>query len=97
MSSEHDQGSEDPIQSAETEWKASTTALERVKQVGEQTTTPKPARAIATEALVSEPTARKHLNALVEIGTVTATTESGTTKYSRNEDQLLYQRIRTLV
>jgi len=96
MSSEHDQGSKNPIQSAEAEWKASTTALERVKQVSEQTTTPKPASAIATEALVSEPTARKHLNALAEIGTVTTTTESGTTKYSRDDDQLLYQRIRSL-
>jgi len=96
MSSEHDKGNHDAIHSAEAEWKASTTALERVKQVSEQTTTPKPVSAIATEALVSEPTARKHLSALVEIGTVTTTTESGTTKYSRDDDQLLYQRIRTL-
>ncbi|RJX47874.1 winged helix-turn-helix domain-containing protein [Halonotius pteroides] len=96
MSSDQNTGNEDPIQAAEAEWKASTTALERVKQVSEQTTTTEPVSEIATEALVSEPTARKHLNALVEIGTVTKTTESGTTKYSRDDDQLLYQRIRTL-
>jgi len=96
MSSNHTHESDDPIQTAEAEWKASTTALERIKQVSEQTATPQPVSAIATEALVSEPTARKHLNALVEVGTVTKITESGTTKYSRDDDQLLYQRIRTL-
>jgi len=98
MSSEHNtpEDQQDPIQTAQQDWKDSTTALERVKQVSQQTTTPQSVRTIAEEALVSEPTARKHLNALVEIGTVTATTESGTTKYSRNEDQLLYQRIRDL-
>lgn len=96
MSSDHTPENEDPIQAAEADWKASTTALERIKQVSEQTTTPQPVSAIATEALVSEPTARKHLNALVEVGTVTKTSEGGTTKYSRDDDQLLYQRIRTL-
>jgi len=96
MSSDHTHESDDPIQAAKAEWKASTTALERIKQVSEQTATSQPVSAIATEALVSEPTARKHLAALVEVGTVTKTTESGTTKYSRDDDQHLYQRIRTL-
>jgi DNA-binding transcriptional ArsR family regulator len=81
---------------AREDWKSSTTALERVKQVVEQTTTPRTAGAIADEALVSEPTARKHLKSLVEVGMAAATEESGATKYARNEDSLLYQRIREL-
>lgn len=84
------------ITEAREDWKSSTTALERVQQVVEQTTTPKTAGEIADEALVSEPTARKHLKSLVEIGTAAATEESGATTYSRNEDTLLYQRIREL-
>lgn len=84
------------IAEAREDWKSSTTALERVQQVVEQTTTPQTAGEIADEALVSEPTARKHLRSLVEVGTATATEERGATKYTRNEDTLLYQRIREL-
>jgi len=84
------------IANARADWESSTTALERVQQVVEQTTTAKTAGEIADEALVSEPTARKHLNSLVEVGTAAATAESEATKYARNEDTLLYQRIREL-
>lgn len=84
------------IVNARDDWKDSTTALERVQQVIEQTTKAKTAGEIADEALVSEPTARKHLKSLVEVGTAAATEESGATKYARNEDTLLYQRIREL-
>ncbi|QLC34364.1 winged helix-turn-helix transcriptional regulator [Halarchaeum sp. CBA1220] len=84
------------VADARADWKSSTTALERVQQVIEQTTTPKTAGEVAEEALVSEPTARKHLKSLVEVGTAAATEESGATKYARNEDTLLYQRIREL-
>jgi predicted ArsR family transcriptional regulator len=87
---------DDAIADAREDWKQSTTALERVQQVTEQTTTPKTAGAIAEEALVSEPTARKHLTSLVEIGTATASEEGDATRYARNEDTLLYQRIREL-
>lgn len=84
------------VTEAREDWKGSTTALERVQQVIERTMTPKTAGELADEALVSEPTARKHLTSLVEVGTATATEESGATKYARNEDTLLYQRIRQL-
>lgn len=94
--SEQPSGNHEAIAEARDEWKNSTTALERVHQVVEQTTTAKTAGEIADEALVSEPTARKHLNSLVEVGTAAATEERGATKYARNEDTLLYRRIRTL-
>lgn len=84
------------IENARKDWKDSTTALQRVQQVVEQTTTAKTAGEIADEALVSEPTARKHLKSLLEVGTAAATEESGATKYARNEDTLLYRRIREL-
>ena len=81
---------------AQEDWKRSTTALERVRQVVEQTTDPRTASEFAEEALVSEPTARKHLRSLVEVGTATATEMAGATRYARNEDTLLYRRIREL-
>jgi predicted ArsR family transcriptional regulator len=84
------------VTEARESWKSSTTALERVQQVIEQTTTPQTAKEIADEALVSEPTARKHLKSLVEIGTAAATEKAGATRYARNEDTVLYQRIREL-
>lgn len=85
------------IAEAREDWKRSTTALDRVRQVIEQTTTHRTASEIAEEALVSEPTARKHLRSLVEVGTATATETGGATRYARNEDTLLYRRIRELV
>jgi len=84
------------VTDAREDWKSSTTALERIQQIVEQTTARKTAGEIADEALVSEPTARKHLESLVEVGTATATEESGATTYARNEDALLYRRIREL-
>lgn len=86
----------DAVTEAREDWKSSTTALERVQQVVEQTTTPKTASEVADEALVSEPTARKHLKSLVSVGTAAATEDAGATRYSRNEDTILYRRIREL-
>lgn len=92
-----DSGSaQETLSNARKQWKSSTTALERVHQTIEQTTSPTTASDIAGEALVSEPTARKHLKSLVEIGTATAVEDGTATKYTRNEDTLLYQRIREL-
>lgn len=93
---DHSNIDHEAIADAREDWKSSTTALERVQQVVEQTTTPKTAGEIAEEALMSEPTARKYLKSLVEVGTAAATEESDATKYARNEDTLLYQRIRDL-
>ena len=89
-------GGSDAVSKARDDWKRSTTALERVQQVTEQTLTPKTAAEVADEALVSEPTARKHLNSLVEIGTASAMENGAATRYRRDEDTALYQRIREL-
>ena len=98
MDSERDRSIDETeaIAEARADWKRSTTALDRVRQVIEQTTTPRTASEVAEEALVSEPTARKHLRSLVEVGTATATETDGATRYARNEDTLLYQRLREL-
>lgn len=93
MSSDSDH---ETLTAARERWTSSTTALERVQQTVEQTTSPKTAGDIADEALVSEPTARKHLNSLVEIGMATAIEDGTATTYTRNEDTLLYQRVREL-
>lgn len=93
MDSDSDQ---ETLSTARDQWKRSTTALERVHQTIEQTTSPKTANDIADEARVSEPTARKHLNSLVEVGTATAIEDGPGTTYTRNEDTRLYQRIRDL-
>lgn len=93
---DHRPSEDEVIAEARDDWTASTTALERVQQVVEQTTTPKTAGEIADEALVSEPTARKHLESLAEVGRATSTEEGGATTYIRNEDALLYRRIREL-
>jgi predicted transcriptional regulator len=98
MGSDGDRVADDSgaITEAREDWKSSTTALERVQQVVEQTTAPKTASQIADEALVSEPTARKHLKSLVNVGTAAAIEEAGATRYARNEDTILYRRIREL-
>jgi DNA-binding transcriptional ArsR family regulator len=97
MGSTSDGGdADDPVAAAEADWRSSTTALERVRQVVERTTTAKTASEIATEALVSEPTARKHLESLVEVGTAAANREGSATTYFRDEDRHLYRRIRDL-
>jgi predicted ArsR family transcriptional regulator len=87
---------DDTIAAAREDWKQSTTALQRVQQVIERTTVPKTAGEIAEEALVSEPTARKHLDSLVDVGTATASQDGTATTYTRNADTQLYQRIREL-
>lgn len=94
--SEEPDGSANAVAAARDDWQESTTALQRVRQVVERTTTPKTAAEIAEESLVSEPTARKHLQTLVEIGTATAMERADATRYSRDEDRMLYRRIREL-
>lgn len=98
MGSDSDQAEDtaEVVTTAREEWKAATTALQRIQQVIKQTTTHKTAADLAEEALVSEPTARKHLETLVEIGTADTIEESGATRYARHEDRLLSRRIREL-
>lgn len=53
---------------ARVEWRAETTPFERVHEVVEQTREAQSAAEIADRALVSEPTARRHCEALVNTG-----------------------------
>lgn len=97
MDADEDDHNEHPdVVAAREEWRSQTTALERIQQVVERTTSSKTAAGIADEALVSEPTARKHLQSLIDTGVATAFEEPEATRYARNEDTLLYQRIRDL-
>lgn len=81
---------------AEREWKAATTAFERVEAVLGRTTDWQSASEIADRARVSEPTARKHLTALAETGRA-ATTEAGnTTRFRRNPDRRRLERVQRL-
>lgn len=79
-----------------TEWKAETTPFERVYEVVEQTHDGQSAATIADRASVSEPTARRHLNALVSTGFASTTQDGRTTLYSRNQDRVLMSRIQEL-
>jgi DNA-binding transcriptional ArsR family regulator len=78
------------------EWQAETTGRERVREVLLETTEPATAGEVAERALVSEPTARKYLTALVESGVATTTREGRTTRYRRDEGHVVDERIREL-
>lgn len=78
------------------EWRAETTPFERVYEVLEGTREGQSAAAIAERALVSEPTARRHLNSLVETGFAETEQEGRTTLYRRDDDRVLTTRIREL-
>jgi len=78
------------------EWKAETTPFERVYQVLETTREGTSAAGVADRALVSEPTARRHLKALVETGFAETEPDGRTTLYRRNDDRVLMTRIQEL-
>ena len=78
------------------EWKAQTTAFDRVATVVETTAEPAFAREIAERAAVAEPTARRHLGSLAEAGRVTTLPADGGTKYRRSPGALAMRRIATL-
>ena len=75
------------------EWKAETTAFDRIVAVADTTTEPKFAREIAEQAAVAEPTARRHLKSLADVGRVTAIPADGGTKYKRSPSTLAMRRI----
>ena len=78
------------------EWKDSTTGRERVKEVLTETTEPATASEIATRAFVSEPTARKYLEELVEED-IGETTQAGrTVHFKRNKGRFVDRRIEEL-
>ena len=78
------------------EWKAETTPFERVYEIVEQTHDGQSAAEIAERALVSEPTARRHCNALVNTGFAETEADGQTTLYKRNTDRILMSRIHEL-
>jgi DNA-binding transcriptional ArsR family regulator len=78
------------------EWKSETTPFERVYEVLEQTHDGDSAAEIAERALVSEPTARRHLKALVNTGFAATARDGRTTLYRRDDDRVLLTRIHEL-
>jgi predicted ArsR family transcriptional regulator len=78
------------------EWKTETTPFERIYEILEQTHTGQSAAEIAERALVSEPTARRHLEALVTTGFGATTQDGRTTLYRHDDDRVLMTRIREL-
>lgn len=78
------------------EWKDETTAFERVRDVLQSTTTPQYAGEIAERARVSEPSARTHLNALLDAGLAEAQRVDRGTRFKRSRETLAMQRIREL-
>lgn len=78
------------------EWKASTTAGERIRAVIKRTTSGKSAAEIADEAAVSENKARDTLNTLVAEGIVQTQQTTAGKLYERNPDWYLFQQIRRL-
>lgn len=75
------------------EWKEDTTAFDRITSVIDATAEPALAREIAERAAVAEPTARRHLKSLADVGRVEAVSADGGTKYKRSANTLAMRRI----
>jgi DNA-binding transcriptional ArsR family regulator len=93
---ESDDLPDDVNAAAEQEWKATTTGFERVEAILRRTTSLQSAKEIADRALVSEPTARKHLETLVTSGHASTKEMGNKTLYRRNPDQQRLERIQHL-
>jgi len=78
------------------EWKDETTPFERVYEVVEGIQNGQSAADIAERALVSEPTARRHCEALVNTGFAETTQDGRTTLYRHNPDRALLTRMQEL-
>jgi predicted ArsR family transcriptional regulator len=81
---------------AREEWVARTDGFERVKTTLETTRQSKSAGEIADEALVSEKTARKYLQRLADLNAASVIQDERTTRYKRDTDAFIAQRIREL-
>lgn len=88
--------STDPNEAAIETWIETTDGFDRVEAALQQTREPDTAAAIAERAHVSESTARKHLSRLVDLGVASTTTDGRTTRYARNEDHYLMERVQEL-
>lgn len=78
------------------EWRASTTARERVKDIIYRTASPMTAPEVAELAEVSPPTARTKLSNLADEGIVVAESSTNGTVYQRNPDWYRLKRIHGL-
>ena len=86
-------GARDINELATAEWKASTTADERIRAVLKQTVSPKSAREIADTAAVSETKARTALNSLADEGIVQIKRTDAGARYQRDPDRYLIEQI----
>lgn len=75
------------------EWKEDTTAFDRVRHVIDVTTDPQTASEIAERARVSEPTARKYLSTMTEVGRVKRINTDAGAQYMRAPQMLAMRRI----
>lgn len=78
------------------DWVDDTTTFERVQQVLDATTEPKSAGDVAERARVSEPTARKHLEAMADAGRAKSVQTDAGTRYLRSPTVLATRRIATI-
>lgn len=83
----------DVTEAAIEDWKAETTAFDRVTTVVDTTTEPAFAGEIAERAAVAEPTARRHLKSLAEAGRVVAVPADTGTRYKRSPSMVAMRRI----
>ncbi|WP_254820836.1 winged helix-turn-helix domain-containing protein [Haloglomus halophilum] len=81
---------------ATAEWKATTTADERIRAVISRTVMPKTASEIADIAAVSESKARSALKSLVDEGVAEATQTTSGTAYRRDSDRYLIEQLHQL-
>lgn len=86
----------DPNEAAIETWIETTDGFDRVEAVVQQTREPETAATIAEHAHVSESTARKHLSRLVDLGVASAVQTGRGTRYVRNEDHYLMERVADL-
>lgn len=81
---------------ATAEWKASTTADERIRAVVKRTATPKTVTEIADDAAVSESKARTALTSLAEEGVARSRNTGSGVAYQRDPDRRLIEQLHTL-
>jgi predicted ArsR family transcriptional regulator len=75
------------------DWVEDTKGVERIVSVAITTSKPRTAEWIADQALVSEQTARDHLETFAELGVVASFTSSGVTRYHADEAFIHYREV----
>lgn len=75
------------------EWVDETKGVERIISVAITTSKPRTAEWIADQSLVSEQTARDHLETFAELGVIASFTSSGVTRYHADEGFLHYREV----